>query len=258
MKYLLILAMSLILQGSAFGQVTEKIKILPAVFQSGTLTNGLVSYWRLDEASGTRYDSYGTNHLTVVGGVGSTAGKIGLGATNSGSGRLTTTNYLATVSNQMSLSVWLKTSFVAGKSIYGYGNNSVNGSRFNLYMFSSGGTNSLIAEGCNVYLATRFPTASSFVHIVATISNSFAECKIYTNGVECIPFLLVDSVFNSFNTNSRVSMWAVPSTIQENPNTGSLDETALWSRVLTSNEISRLYNAGAALKFPRKNTAPWK
>lgn len=41
------------------------------------LLTDLVSYWRLEEASGTRYDSYGTNHLTEVNTVGQVAGKVG-------------------------------------------------------------------------------------------------------------------------------------------------------------------------------------
>src|SRR5262245_39117478 len=40
------------------------------------LTDGLISYWRLDEASGSRADSHGGNALTENGGVGSAAGKI--------------------------------------------------------------------------------------------------------------------------------------------------------------------------------------
>jgi len=33
-----------------------------------TLTNGLISHWELDEASGVRYDSHGSNDLTDNGG----------------------------------------------------------------------------------------------------------------------------------------------------------------------------------------------
>lgn len=37
----------------------------------------LTSWWSMDEASGTRADSHGTNHLTPVSGPGSAAGKVG-------------------------------------------------------------------------------------------------------------------------------------------------------------------------------------
>ena len=39
------------------------------------LKDNLVALWELDEASGTRYDSHGTNHLTDGSSVGRTAGK---------------------------------------------------------------------------------------------------------------------------------------------------------------------------------------
>lgn len=38
------------------------------------LTDNLISWWSLDEASGTRYDSHGTNHLTDNNTVSSEAG----------------------------------------------------------------------------------------------------------------------------------------------------------------------------------------
>jgi hypothetical protein len=40
------------------------------------LTDSLISYWKMDETSGTRYDSHGTNHLTDNNSVGSLTGKI--------------------------------------------------------------------------------------------------------------------------------------------------------------------------------------
>ena len=41
------------------------------------LKDSLVSYWKLDEASGTRFDSHGSNDLTDNNTVGSATGKIG-------------------------------------------------------------------------------------------------------------------------------------------------------------------------------------
>ncbi len=51
------------------------------VDSQGTLINGLVSYWKLDETSGTRFDSFGTNHLTSNNNIISLIGKKG-NATN--------------------------------------------------------------------------------------------------------------------------------------------------------------------------------
>src|SRR6185295_10218115 len=42
-----------------------------------TIPNNLVAYWKLDETSGSRSDSFGSNTLTDNNTVGSTAGKVG-------------------------------------------------------------------------------------------------------------------------------------------------------------------------------------
>ena len=41
------------------------------------LLDTLIGYWKLDEATGTRFDSHGTNHLADVNGVGQAAGQLG-------------------------------------------------------------------------------------------------------------------------------------------------------------------------------------
>lgn len=58
------------------------------------LLNSLVSHWRLDEASGVRYDAHGTNHLSDTNSVPSVAGKLGNAADFDGD-----TNYLSCASN---------------------------------------------------------------------------------------------------------------------------------------------------------------
>ena len=50
---------------------------IPVSAGIGYLTDGLVSCWDLDEASGTRYDAYGTNDLTDYNTVGQAAGVNG-------------------------------------------------------------------------------------------------------------------------------------------------------------------------------------
>src|SRR5215217_5866024 len=55
----------------------------PSPFLSTVLSqlqNNLVGYWTLGEASGTRNDSIGSNHLTSNNGVGQTTGKQGSAA----------------------------------------------------------------------------------------------------------------------------------------------------------------------------------
>ena len=78
-----------------------------------TLPTNLVSYWDLEEASGTRYDLVGSNHMTDVATVGQGTGKFG----NCADFELSNAEYLKiTDANQtgldsageMSWSCWIK------------------------------------------------------------------------------------------------------------------------------------------------------
>lgn len=47
---------------------------------ASTLLDGLISWWPMNEASGTRFDVHGANHLTANNSVGSAAGKVSAAA----------------------------------------------------------------------------------------------------------------------------------------------------------------------------------
>jgi len=75
------------------------------------LTNNLIAYWKLNEASGTRFDSYGGNHLTDFGGVGQTGGIKNQAANfilgNSSFLLINNTATLATGDIDFSISTWI-------------------------------------------------------------------------------------------------------------------------------------------------------
>lgn len=58
----------------AVGLIVVAIAITSATVKAATTPT---AYWTLDETSGTRYDSVGTNHLSVTGTVGTTVGQVG-------------------------------------------------------------------------------------------------------------------------------------------------------------------------------------
>lgn len=55
----------------------RRLRAWTAALAPSPLLTNLTSYWKLDESSGTRFDSHGTNHLSDINTVGSGAGKIG-------------------------------------------------------------------------------------------------------------------------------------------------------------------------------------
>jgi hypothetical protein len=78
---------------------------------ASTLSTGITSYWKLDEASGTRADSASSNNLTDVNSVGQATGKIGSAGqfTISGSKYLSIADNasLSTGSTDFTVSVWV-------------------------------------------------------------------------------------------------------------------------------------------------------
>ena len=74
-----------------------------------SLLTGLVSWWNLDETSGTRADSVGSNHLTDVNTVGYAAGKIGNAASFVAANNETLSTETALFEDDFTLSMWVKT-----------------------------------------------------------------------------------------------------------------------------------------------------
>lgn len=70
------------MSGPLYGQLGPLTRRRPA---TGFTLSGLVSSWRMDEASGIRYDSVGTNHLTDTNSTPSATGIIGNAASFNGS-----------------------------------------------------------------------------------------------------------------------------------------------------------------------------
>jgi hypothetical protein len=82
---------------------------LQAPFGS-SLDTGLVSFWKLDEASGNALDAKGTNNLTVTGACGAIAGKLAGCRTFSGSGQYfasSTTTGLHPGNTDFTIAAWV-------------------------------------------------------------------------------------------------------------------------------------------------------
>jgi hypothetical protein len=222
------------------------------------LIDNLVSYWKLDEASGNRADSHGANTLTDVNTVGSATGIINLGADfeSSSTESLTITDAAQVgldITGDMSLSFWMnletaiptagnqfeiasKTSFVSGN--YGW----------DLYLLNNAGTQLIyFAQSANGTSFTQpswafSPATATWYHIVI-VQDVGTNVTFYLNGVSQGTGAAVASNFNNagnfylargFSTNLD----------------GILDEFGIWSKALTGAEVTELYNGGAGLAYP--------
>jgi hypothetical protein len=218
-----------------------------------SLLNGLAAYWKLDETSGTRFDSAGTNNLADNNTVGSTIGKVG----NAASFVAANDEYLKLASSSfgltdaMSLSFWVKLSSTGTfMTFFQLGDPSTPGAwllqktsagelRFAVYPITAG----------NFHDSPVLLTSTGiWYHVVFTI-NSSAAALVYLNGVEnamtgTTPIGPSGSLQFTVGRRDDLASQYVD---------GDIDEPSIWSRVLTSGaggEIGQLYNGGAALTYP--------
>lgn len=221
-----------------------------------SLLDGLVSYWKLDEVSGTRFDSWGTNHLTDVNSVGSAAGLISNALTNdsrSSTKRLTisalsnanfeTTNFTA--------NVWVSrpspsgSGFVFSKWESGIGKNnawSIYHEGSGIYAFYYVTNVTTLSQFGRYSIATNSTTAFSML----TVACENGSSSVFHNGSRTS----INSGFSLIPTNTANIYFYCTSGSSGDGTIGLIDESAFWSRALTTNEIQLLYNSGKARRFP--------
>jgi len=212
---------------------------------------GLVSYWTLDEASGTRQDSHGTNHLTPTNAPVGAAGKIGNGC-----------RFTASSAQSLSLAVppllgdedwtytfWFKrNSFGSVMTLlsdndfgparrYEIGLNDVGHCLFSLFTPYT---------QARVYAPTFNDTNWRFVTAWHDAAANTGNLEVDLNGTGEDP---------AYGTYAPPSGAVVPLVFGKTPGSaeyfdGILDEVGLWRRVLTAQERTDLYNGGAGLAYP--------
>lgn len=222
------------------------------------LTDSIVAYWKLDEASGTRYDSVGSSHLTDYSTVPSGTGKIGTGVVLPGA---TANEYLYCASNSalemgdidFCMCGWYQKT---GSTYYA-----------TVGKFNSNSTGDYILEP-NTYNGCKFGVIGSNLQPVLATDNYAITMNEWV-----FLFGWHDSVANQIGlqVNDRTPVVvshtlgvAITSTqfmvgaysdTQYPSQSMSIDEIGIWKRVLTSDERAALYNSGAGLTYPFSSTA---
>lgn len=220
-----------------------------------SLLTNLVSYWKLDEASGSRADSVGSNTLTDNNTVTGASGKI----TTCSHFTAANSEYLTVADNSglspstaFTFSCWVKP--VAGSTYNLFDKASTFICRINIaqqgdvvfYVYSSSirygyTTGPLFATGDWVFLTYVFD---------GSLTGNDARLKIYVNASP--------KTLNFDGT-------TIPSSIDDTTNdlkiggtlfylNGDMCEVGYWNRALTQDEITDLYNVGDGLAYPFDST----
>jgi hypothetical protein len=209
---------------------------------SSSLLTGLVSYWKLDEASGTRFDTVSSNNLSDNGGVGSAIGKIGNAA------EFDTTNYLSTntvlSSGPFTVSCWIYADTVtqpAGGIVNRYSNSVPADRTWTTYVANDDIVFGVLPTSLTVSNVVSAATWHLFIFwyddVAQEIGIQFDTTIQTTPQTTGYPVTNVD-----FTVGAR-----------SGGNTefdGRIDEVGIWSRVLTAAERTQLYNGGSGITYP--------
>lgn len=224
-----------------------------------TLTTSLVSYWDLEEASGTRYDLHGSNNLTDNNTVTSATGKVG----NAADFEASNSEYLSItdasqsgldITGDLSFSAWIKLESLTTGAVHTICAKD-NGAAERSYLFSvwDSGTNNWnlmlwswdSGSGGEIFNVTWSPSTATWYHVVMTYDVSASKAEFFVNG---------SSIGSETLTNTDIYSGSGPFSIGGRGDgaylfDGVIDEVGIWSKVLTSTEITDLYNSGNGLPY---------
>ncbi len=224
------------------------------------LTTNLLSYWKLDEASGNASDATASAKTLTNNSVTYQAGKINNGALfDTTSDNLTTTSYTTfdfERTDSFSFSFWVNlTSVGANQFFISHQDNGASAYEgYSMYQAALGTLNfdfyntAFGPNGCNPKSGISV-IGTGWTHVVWTYAGTSLASgfKLYVNNVDTTITASIDNLSattkntNDFRLGNRATGFNM---------NGMLDEVGVWSRVLTSGEVTSLYNGGAGLPYP--------
>jgi len=235
------------------------------VITAGTnLLSGLIAYWKLEEASGTRYDSHGSYDLNENIGIDDGVGVKGNCAVsnstyNDGRSLTISPSPYDSVGASWSLSFWISTN--GGDAPQMFPNAWGNCCLFTIVTIDEdqilrgqlwrdgeiGGEDGTDVSKSGVY-------AGGFVHVVITHDLPTKTVRVYYDGVEehVVTYTTSLNPVNgpeSGDLNTILSMFAGDTDGTNYAGPGKLDEVGIWGRAITEVEVSALYNNGSGITY---------
>lgn len=234
------------MSGTGASNQSSAVISLSPVNSESTILNNINAYYKLDESSGNASDSIGGNTLTNNGTVTYGTGKINNGAINNA----TNTKYLAAASSISYSSGTNRTwnFWYNATAFTGYLLDNLNSAGGGLRMIAYGGGDSQIhmfANGNEVLSGTL----STSTWYMVTITKTGTTYELFINGTSK-GTTAVGAL--SYTGDYFVGLNSGPT--GGGGGNGTIDEIGVWSRVLTSGEISSLYNSGSGLAYPFSST----
>lgn len=219
---------------------------------SADLLNGLVSYWKLDETSGTTaVDSHGSNDGAISGATTNVAGQINTAYDFDGTDDYVSFSPSLTIS-ELSVSFWYKEETAGNFNIPIRIKSSTSEFDNGFQVFLNSGENGEIYSYSNDDSgSTSGQLSGSSVNTVIndgnwhliTVTNDYVsnDIGIYVDGVsQSITY--INKVSGGSVDLNRLSYIGGEADNNRRYTDGKLDEVAIWNRALTSAEVLALYD----------------
>jgi hypothetical protein len=208
------------------------------------LLNTLISYWKLDEASGTRNDSQGTNHLSDSGSVPSFAGKINNAASFTGPGQSLTiaSNASLQVTSDFTFSAWVNLSSL-GSGFQCIVGKTAGGAADYLMLYDPASLGLLFQAGGVNATSGLLGATSTWYHIVGWFDSTDNKARVRINDTTTFVSSTAGTLTQSAGAFGIGGVTGIPDVL------GLIDEVGFWKRKLTAQEITALYNGGAGLPY---------
>lgn len=243
---------------TATPSITHTPTHTPTITNTPTATplvcdNGLIGYWRLDEASGMRADSHSTNDLTdnntVTSAAGIVAGAAQFESANSEYLSHTDNTELSVGDIDFSLAAWVYLDDISNDhAIIGKGTTSV---EYQIYYTDAERFVFVVGDGVDsFFLSDETPiTGSTWYFVVAWRNAATDEIFIQVNNGTVYsgagPTTVIDGSEN----------FVIGEFLETDFMAGRIDEASFWKRVLTTDERADLYNGGNGRTYPLLNCA---
>lgn len=209
-----------------------------------TLTTGLISYYKLEDA----IDYYWINNWSWVGSPTYTAWKVNNALTlNWTSQYLTISDWASLTPTDVSISFWIKTTQTTNAVLFMKRNNNAP-STFNCYAITINNWVSWDIQ-LDIYDTTDRYSRSNNIslndwnwHHIVIIANHLNNIDIYKDWTQVTYTIHQTTGFSNTDTDWPFNIWAWSPTAYWWFN-WQLDEVWLWNKVLSSQEITDLYNS---------------
>ncbi len=217
--------------------------------------DGLISYWKLDEASGNAVDSQGSNTLINNASAVYASGKIG----NAVDLEASSVQYLSIsdgsqsgldLSGDFTVSQWIKLESSGGRSsISKYDDNTSNLS-YRTYLTTTEMGMGLSSNGSSETFDSFSQTfnTGTWYHVAWAYHAAAGSVEFFVNGSSI--GTKTGYPTSLFNSAAAFRIGGQNAASNDALFDGMIDETGIWSRTLSGTEVAALYNSGVGATHP--------